>query len=85
MIKTFIKPMIYDKNRSGEAEQIAAGTYKDFDYYVLNLKTHPTAYVDVSTSPLNEVFYDDVDISCHGGLTYSDLSFYGSTFIPLVE
>lgn len=74
MIKTFIKPMIYDKNRSERAEQIAGGTYKNFDYYVLNLKTHPTAYVDVTNSPLNGVFYDDIDISCHGGLTYSEKS-----------
>ena len=44
MIETFIKPMIYNKNRPGSAEQIAGGTYKNFDYYVLNLKTHPTAY-----------------------------------------
>lgn len=72
MIKTFIKPMIYDKNRSESAEQIAGGTYKNFDYYVLNLKTHPTAYVDVTNSPLNGVFYDDIDIACHGGLTYSE-------------
>ena len=70
MIKTFIEPMIYNKNRS-EIEQIAAGTYKNFDYYVLNLRTHPTAYVDVSDSPLNGVFYGDIDIFCHGGLTYS--------------
>lgn len=72
MIKTFIKPMIYNKNRSESAEKIAGGTYKNFDYYVLNLKTHPTAYIDVSDSPLNGVFYDDIDISCHGGLTYSE-------------
>lgn len=38
MIKTFIKPMIYDKNRSEIVEQIAGGAYKNFDYYVLNLK-----------------------------------------------
>lgn len=74
MIETFIKPMIYDKNRSEKAEQIAAGTYKNFDYYVLNLKTHPTAYIDVTDSPLNGVFYDNIDISCHGDLTYSELT-----------
>ena len=34
MIKTFIKPMIYDKNCLESAEQIAAGTYKNFDYIV---------------------------------------------------
>ena len=37
MIETFIKPMIYNKNRT-ITEQIAGGTYKNFDYYVLNLK-----------------------------------------------
>lgn len=72
MIKTFIKPMIYSKNRLESAEQIAAGTYKNFDYYVLNLHTHPTAYVDVSDSPLNGWDYDYFDISCHGGLGYSE-------------
>ena len=69
MIGTFIKPMIYNKNRPGSAEQIAGGTYKNFDYYVLNLKTHPTAYVDVTNSPLNGCD-EDIDISCHGGITY---------------
>ena len=43
MIKTFIKPMIYNKNRSESVEQIAEGTYKNFDYYVFNLKTHYAA------------------------------------------
>lgn len=26
----------------------------------------------MSDSPLNGVFYDDIDISCHGGVTYSE-------------
>ena len=47
MIKTFIKPMIYNKNRLGSAEQIAGGTYKNFDYYVLNLKAHYVARQDM--------------------------------------
>lgn len=47
MIKTFIKPMIYSKNRLKSAEQIAAGTYKNFDYYVLNLKIHYVARQDM--------------------------------------
>ena len=70
MIETFIKPMIYNKNRT-ITEQIAGGTYKNFDYYVLNLKTHPTAYVDVTNSPLNGC-NEDIDISCHGGITWCD-------------
>lgn len=71
MIETFIKPMIYNKNRPGSTEQIAAGTYKNFDYYVLNLRTHPTAYIDVTNSPLNGCD-EDIDISCHGGITWCD-------------
>lgn len=71
MIETFIKPVIYNKNRPGSAEQIASGTYKNFDYYVLNLKTHPTAYIDVTNSPLNGCD-EDIDISCHGGITWCD-------------
>ena len=47
MSKTFIKPMIYNKNRLGSAEQIAGGVYKNFDYYVLNLKTHYAARQDM--------------------------------------
>ena len=69
MIETFIRPVIYNKNRPGSAEQIAGGTYKNFDYYVLNLKTHPTAYIDVTNSPLNGCD-EDIDISCHGGITW---------------
>lgn len=71
MIETFIRPVIYNKNRPGSAEQIAGGTYKNFDYYVLNLKTHPTAYIDVTNSPLNGCD-EDIDISCHGGITWCD-------------
>ena len=47
MIKTLIKPMIYNKNRLDIAEQIAGGTYKNFDYYVLNIKTHYVARQDM--------------------------------------
>jgi hypothetical protein len=38
---------------------------------VLNLGTHPCAYVDVTETDLNERHYCDIDIECHGGLTYS--------------
>ena len=71
-MKEFKKPMIYERYRTNAVEQIAAGTYKGYDYYVLNLRTHPTAYIDVINTSLNGKHYDDIDISCHGGLTYSD-------------
>lgn len=35
------------------------------------MKTHPTAYIDVTNSPLNGCD-EDIDISCHGGITWCD-------------
>lgn len=44
-----------------------------YDYYILNLGTHPTAYVKVhSNHPFYNKFYGDIDIEVHGGLTYSE-------------
>ena len=66
----YIKEMVYSANRI-DPERIAEGTYKGFDYYVLNLGTHPCAYVDVTETLLNGKEYDSIEIQCHGGLTYS--------------
>lgn len=71
-MKEFSKPMIYYGHRFKEAEQIAAGNYKGYNYFVLNLGTHPTAYVDVTHTSLYEKDYDDIILHCHGGLTYSE-------------
>lgn len=53
--------------------------YKSYEYFILDLGTHPTAYVKVPKN--NKVFgkdYFDLDINVHGGLTYSsnELKFY---------
>ena len=66
-----MREMIYQATRLNPPEQIASGNYKGFDYYVLNLGTHPCAYIDVSDTELKQTHYDDIDIDCHGGLTYS--------------
>lgn len=67
-----MKEMIYQKTRLNPPEQIAKGNYNGFDYYVLNLGTHPCAYIDVADTNLNGKEYDEIDIYCHGGLTYSE-------------
>lgn len=74
----YIKEMIYSANRI-DPERIAEGTYKGFDYYVLNLGTHPCAYIDVTETLLNGKEYGDIDIQCHGGLTYS------RNYLPTVD
>lgn len=66
-----MKEMIYQATRLKPPQQIAKGNYKGFDYYVLSLGTHPCAYVDVTDTKLEHIHYSDIDIECHGGLTYS--------------
>ena len=67
-----MKEMIYSAKRLNPPEMLADGEYKGLHFYVLNLGTHPCAYVDVTETDLNRKYYTDVDISCHGGLTYSE-------------
>ena len=65
------KEMIYQAKRLTPPEQIAMGTYKGLDYYVLNLGTHPCAYIDVTNTSLHGIEYEEIDVVVHGGLTYS--------------
>ena len=66
-----MKEMIYSATRINPPEMLADGEYKGFHFYVLNLGTHPCAYVDVTDSDLNGTHYTDINIECHCGLTYS--------------
>ena len=66
-----MKKMIYSSKR--KRELLGKGKYLDYNYYILNLGTHPTAYVEI---PKNHKYYlkdyDEIDIDVHGGLTYSE-------------
>ena len=66
-----MKEMFYQSTRLKTPEQIAKGNYNGFDYYVLNLGTHPCAYIDVTDTDLYGVEYSQIDLECHFGLTYS--------------
>ncbi len=66
-----MKEMIYSVHRLNPPERIAEGEYKGFTYYVLNLGTHPCAYVDVTNTTWHGKDYCDIDIECHCGLTYA--------------
>lgn len=69
-----IKPMIYGKNRKFEV--LLEGQCFGYQFYIVSLGTHPTAYVEI---PLEDKFYkkdayfgSDLDvINVHGGITYS--------------
>ena len=66
-----MKEMIYSTTRLNPPEMLADGEYKGFHFYVLNLGTHPCAYIDVTDTDLNGKGYDEIDIECHFGLSYS--------------
>lgn len=65
-----VKEMVYSKER--KREMLATGYYFGLLYYVLNLGTHPTAYVKIPESHwlYNIDDYDAMPINCHGGLTF---------------
>ncbi len=71
-----IKPMIYQKDR--KMEILHVWEYKGYRYFVLNLGTHPTAYIEIPEGhklygkSYNEIYDMGYDIDVHGGLTYSE-------------
>lgn len=82
------KKMEYQPERIEEI--LMKGTFKNYKFYILNLGTHPTAYIEIPrTSKLfgkgyNEIYEMGIDIDVHGGLTYSSsklLSSENSWFI----
>lgn len=63
-----MKEMIYSDKRKDEI--LEQGCYKGYKYVILNLGTHPTAYVE---NKLHVDSYADdklTDIDVHGGFTY---------------
>lgn len=68
-----MKEMIYQEDR--KIELLDKGTCFGYEYYILNLGTHPTAYVKIpEPHPLYEKKYHDIYsyFDVNGGLTYSD-------------
>ena len=76
MPKIEYKQMVYQAEEKFEI--LCEGKYMDYQFYILNLGTHPTAYIEIpKTSKLFGKGYDEIydmgiDIDVHGGLTYSD-------------
>ena len=66
------REMIYLQER--KIQLLYSNIYLGYRYYILNLGTHPTAYVEISKENfLYKIRYIDIeDINVHGGLTYSD-------------
>ena len=63
--------MIYSPYRLEPPILLAKGSMRNYNYYVLNQGTHPTAYVELPQNhPYYNVDYDNIPIDIHGGLTY---------------
>lgn len=55
-----------------KTEILDKGEHLGFEYYILNLGTHPTAYVQIPKGhPCFELYRDSINIYVHGGLTYA--------------
>ena len=63
--------MVYTSEHKREV--LDTGYFHGFFYYILNLGTHPTAYIRI---PENHSCYKkdyvEIDIDVHGGLTYAN-------------
>ena len=75
-----IGKMVYEKNR--KVELLYTSLYKGYKYFVFNLGTHPTAYVEIPKGNMlyekdYDSIYDDYNIYAHGGLTYSSHNLMG--------
>ena len=76
--KEKFKQMEYSKNRI--IDVLYDDYYKNYRFIILNLGTHPVAYVEIpKKSKLYKKKYDKIDINVHGGLTY------GNSFLMLSE
>lgn len=66
-----VKSMVYDAKRKHEV--LDSGKCLNYNYYIMNLGTHPTAYIEIPKEhKLYSKHYGNIDIDVHGGLTYSE-------------
>lgn len=72
-----VKPREMRYSNESKVQLLYNDIYKGFHYYILNLGTHPTAYVEIHKEHvLYSMSYIDIEdseyyIDVHGGLTYS--------------
>ena len=70
-----MRETVYSANRI--CEVLHKGEYKGYKFYIINLGTHPTAYVECKLDGCNS--YDDErldGISVHGGFTFLDFGMW---------
>ena len=64
---------IYYNGRLKNPKVLENQIYKNYEYYIVTLGSHPCCYVLLPKGHrYHNMFYDDINIKCHYGLTYSD-------------
>lgn len=65
-----MKQMVYSNRH--KADRLHSGVHRGIDFVILSLGSHPTAYVRIpETHEWYKKDYMDIDIDCHGGLTFA--------------
>jgi hypothetical protein len=73
-----MKEMVYSAERI--AEVLHNGEYKDYKFYIMNLGTHPTAYIECKLENCNSHDDERLDkISVHGGFTYLGRAYWNES------
>lgn len=72
-----MKEMVYGSDNSRKIYPIDVDTYNGYTYAILNIHgSHPCCYVKLpSNHRLAKIAlenYDELEISCHGGITYAE-------------
>lgn len=63
---------IYYSIKIQPAKILVTNNHKGYDYTIITYGTHPCAYIDLPKEhPWYKLSYDEIEIKCHGGLTYS--------------
>ena len=71
-----MKEMVYSSDPNADREILDEGYAHGYHYCIVSLGSHPCAYVEIPKGhPYYGLDYEKIKVSCHGGLTYSDLCF----------
>lgn len=68
-----MKEMVYSRNH--QQEILDEGDYFGVHYVILNLGTHPTAYIE-NIFGINDIWSEDIDCPVHGGFTYEGAPYW---------
>lgn len=71
-----MKEMEYKQNSNERYEVLDSGIKNGFPWMIISYFNHPCAYIGLPKKhKYYGKFYEDIEIDCHGGLTFSKFRF----------